>query len=374
MVFLWRYVSAKISVVSSPDWCLKAAALIFGGKRSISVTKAQIMAEVWRGEFLESLHRGHAVICDASGEIVASWGDADKIILPRSSCKMLQALPLVESGAAAAYGLTGAHLALACASHHGAEIHTSRVSSWLADLGLGETDLRCGPQEPADRQARMGLYAAHRPHDQVHNNCSGKHSGFLTLAKHLRAGPEYVEPTHPVQLAVRSAFEEMTQEVSPGFAIDGCSAPNFATSLRGLARAMARMAGPGSDLGRVRAGAAVRLVKSMAAHPDLVAGSGCACTELMQAMGNGSVVKTGAEGVFVAILPERGFGVALKVEDGNSRGSKCAMAALLVRLGVAEADHPLVRKRLNPPQTNRAGILTGKIRPADGLFAGGKPI
>ena len=146
------------------------------------------MIELWRGGILESLHAGHAVICDERGEIVEAWGDPEAVIFPRSSCKMMQALPLIESGAAAAHGLTDAQLALACASHDGAAIHTGPVESWLKGIGLGEPDLRCGPQMPDDREARKGLICSDTAPCQLHNNCSGKHAGFLTLNKHLKGG------------------------------------------------------------------------------------------------------------------------------------------------------------------------------------------
>ena len=328
------------------------------------------VAEVWRGDFLECVHRGRAVVCDARGAVVAEWGDSSAVTLPRSSSKMLQALPLIESGAAAKFGLSTQQLALSCASHQGAHIHTDRVDVWLAELGLGESDLRCGPQEPSGKFERDELICAGKAFDRTHNNCSGKHSGFLTLNKHLGGGSEYVEIDHPVQKAVLAAFEEMTGETTAGYGIDGCSAPNFGASLRGLATAMARMADP-SALGAVRSAAATELVAAMKAHPDLVAGEGRACTELMNAMDGRTVIKTGAEGVFIAILPERGLGVALKVEDGATRASECAMAALLVRLGVADANHPSVAKRLRPKQYNFAGLEVGHIAPAQDLFADG---
>ena len=170
------------------------------------------MTEIWRGPFAESVHRGHAVICDAAGEIVEAWGDPQAVVLPRSSAKMLQALPLVESGAADAHRLTPEHLALACASHEGAAIHTDRVGKWLADLGLSDDDFRCGAHMPKDSEARNALIRAGKEPCQMHNNCSGKHSGFLTVAKHLGAGPEYLEIDHPVQVAVRTAFEEVLDQ------------------------------------------------------------------------------------------------------------------------------------------------------------------
>lgn len=321
------------------------------------------VSEVWRGVFLESVHRGRAVVCDASGQVIAAWGDVDAVVLPRSSCKMLQALPLIESGAAEHFGLNSEHLALSCASHQGAAIHTDRVTRWLADLGLGAPDLRCGPQEPRDIEARDALVKTGCAHDRRHNNCSGKHSGFLSLSKFLGGGAEYVQPDHPVQKAVLAAFEEMTGEVSPGHVIDGCSAPNFATSLKGLATAMARMADP-SGLGAVRRNAATKLIEAMKRHPDLVAGEGRACTELMRGMSGPTVVKTGAEGVFIAILPERGLGVAVKVQDGATRASKNMMASILVRLGVADAANPLIEKYLHTPLKNFANLDVGMIQPA----------
>jgi L-asparaginase II len=328
------------------------------------------LVEVTRGPFVECVHAGHAVVADESG-IVAAWGDPAAVILPRSSCKMFQALPLVESGAADAAGLGEEALALACASHSGGAAHVERVGRWLAALGLDEADLRCGTQVPDDRSERARLRALGRQPGQVHNNCSGKHAGFLTLAAHLGAGPEYVAVDHPVQRAVRAAFEEMTGETSAGWAIDGCSAPNFGCTLAGLARAAARMARP-AGLGRARGAAAERLVAAMMAHPLLVAGEGRACTELMAAARGRAAIKTGAEGVFLAILPDRGLGVALKVADGATRASEAAVTALLVRLGLLEAEHPAVLRRMRVPVLSRRGMTAGEVRPAAGLWAAGR--
>lgn len=325
------------------------------------------MVEVWRGAFLECVHAGHAVICNEKGEIVQAWGDCDAVILPRSSCKMIQALPLLESGAAKAAGLSAEHLALACASHQGAAIHTDRVSQWLAGLGFCDDDFRCGSQVPGDRVANHDLIRAGGNPCQVHNNCSGKHAGFLTVSRHLRAGPEYIDPTHPLQLAIREAFEDVTGQDSSGHAIDGCSAPNFATTLHGLARAMAFFAGARDD-GPVRNRAAAKLVQAITAFPELVAGEGRACTELMRAMNGKVAIKTGAEGVFVAILPEQKLGVALKIVDGASRASECAITAVLTRLGALDANHPAALRRMNAVQKNRSGIETGFIRPASALI------
>lgn len=164
---------------------------------------------------------------------------------------------------------------------------------------------------------------------------------------------------------MRAAFEETTGTASPGFAIDGCSAPNFGTTLAGLARAMAFFAAAGEGDARQRA--ARRLYEAMIAHPDLVAGEGRACTELMRAMGGRAAIKTGAEGIFVAIVPERKLGVALKVTDGATRAAECAIAAILSGLDVLDRAHPAARKRMAAPLLNRRGIDTGILRPAAGL-------
>lgn len=325
------------------------------------MTQAAEFAEVWRGPILESVHQGHAVICDDTGEIVEAWGDPTRVVLPRSSAKMIQALPLLESGAADARKLTSAQLALACASHQGAAIHTQRVGDWLKDLGLKDADFRCGPHMPYSREAEVELIRAGESPCQIHNNCSGKHAGFLTLNAHLNGGADYVEPDHPVQRACLDAFERVTQETSPGYGIDGCSAPNFASTLHGMGRAMAHFAAAPEGSPEER------LHRAMREHPELVAGEGRACTELMRAMDGRAALKTGAEGFFIAILPHRKLGIALKAADGATRAAECAIAALLVRLGELDANHPAAVKRLRPAILNARGIETGSIRPAAAL-------
>lgn len=321
------------------------------------------MIELWRGGRRESLHLGHGVISDRRG-VVEAWGVPGTLIYPRSSCKMVQALPLIESGAADSAGLNTRQLALACASHSGAQMHVDAVGQWLAGLDMSEPDLRCGCHAPRDKQERHRLIRQDEQPCQLHNNCSGKHAGFLTLNRHLRGGTEYTEPDHPVQQAVKAAFEEVTGETSPGFGIDGCSAPNHACSLAGLAHAMAVFADPDDDL---RGQAMRRLVEAMHRHPELVAGEGRACTELMRALGGNAVVKTGAEGVFVAILPAQKLGIALKISDGATRASEAAITAILVHLGLLTADAPVVEKFLSGPIRNWRGLQTGELRCARGF-------
>lgn len=323
------------------------------------------MIELWRGGMFESGHAGHAVVWGPGGAEQV-WGDADAVIFPRSSCKMIQALPLVESGAAAAAGLSERQLALSCASHSGGVLHTHAVADWLGTLGLGEPDLRCGSHMPRDKAEFERLTCSHEAPCQLHNNCSGKHAGFLTLNRHLGGGSEYVEIDHPVQRAVREAFESVTQESVAGWGVDGCSAPNFACTLAGLARAMQFFAAANPE-GSLREAAAARLARAMAAFPEMVAGEGRACTNLMRAMGGKVAVKTGAEGVFVAILPEQKRGIALKIVDGATRASEAAITALLVQLGALDPGHPVVTELLPPVQRNWRGLVTGGMRRAPGF-------
>lgn len=325
------------------------------------------LTEVWRGPFLECVHYGHAVICDDTGQIVDAWGDPDAVVMPRSSAKMIQALPLLESGAAEAFGLTDVQLALACASHNGAALHTDAVSDWLDALGYGENDLLCGPQMPKDRAAFNHLIKTDDKPCQIHNNCSGKHAGFLTLSKHLGGGADYIDTAHPVQTSCLAAFEDVTQETSPGYGIDGCSAPNYACTMHGMARAMAFFAAA-RDGADARQSAAVKLWQSMVAYPEHVAGQRRACTELMRATTEPVALKTGAEGYFSAIIPGHKLGVAVKVTDGTIRGANCTIAAILVRLGVLDANHPATRRFMNTPVLNRRGIETGIVKPVAELL------
>ncbi|MFN2306264.1 MAG: asparaginase [Paracoccaceae bacterium] len=324
---------------------------------------AEPLVEIWRGDLLESLHLGHAVIADETGQIVESWGDPAAIVYPRSSAKMLQALPLLESGAARAHELTDEQLALACASHQGAAIHTDRVDRWLTELGLTQDAFRCGPQAPRDKDALHAMIRAGDTPCRIHNNCSGKHAGFLTLNRHLGGDDDYHAVDHPVQKAGRAAMEDLVREESAGWGIDGCSAPNFAFSIAGMAGAMGRMAAMHGQSG-TRPEAVTRLVDATMGYPELVAGEGRACTNLMRACKGKASLKTGAEGYFIAILPERKMGIALKCADGSTRAAECMIASLLVRLGVLDKDDPAAKQYRNPAILNFAGLHTGEIRPA----------
>lgn len=325
-----------------------------------------VLVELTRGDVVESVHRGAVAISDARGNVVFALGDIALPVYPRSALKPLQALPLLESGAAEAFHVTDEEIALACASHSGEPMHTQRVSAWLARLGLGEQDLACGTHpvryEPvAEEMIRRG----EKP-TRIHNNCSGKHTGFLAVARHWDvATAGYERHDHPVQQAVAKATGEMAgiaQELPWG--VDGCAAPNYALSLASFAHALARFADP-RELAPQRAHAVRRIVAAMIAYPELVAGTGRMCTTLMRAGGGRVAVKTGAEGVFAAIVPHAGLGIALKIDDGAGRAAETAIAFVLDRMGLV--DHEAVRDLIHTPLRNTRDAVTGERRPAAAL-------
>ena len=323
--------------------------------------KSQIMCEIWRGSYLESVHTGMAVICDKDGEISHQWGNPNALILPRSSAKMMQAIPLIISGAEKKYSIGEDLLALACASHNAAEIHLSRVLGWLSHLGFSETDLRCGSQPSKDPYVKKQMLEKGQSPCQIHNNCSGKHAGFLSVSRHLNAGPEYTDPDHPVQLMVMDVFQELTQNKVDGITIDGCSAPNPAIPLYSLAKAMSWFATAHNRDDQLSK-AALKLRNAMVNYPELVAGDLRACTNLMKACEKKAILKTGAEGVFVAILPELEKGIALKIFDGGTRASECAIASLLIQLGVLNPNHPTALAYTHAPILNWRKIQTGMMK------------
>lgn len=335
------------------------------------MTANPVLVETTRGGQVESRHRGALCVADGDGAVRLSLGEVARPIFPRSAIKLIQALPLVESGAADAAGLSSAELALACASHSGQPMHTEAVAAWLMRQGMNQADLACPAHAPMHAETAAALIRARRAPCRLHNNCSGKHSGFLTLARHLgRPLAGYERRDHAVQEAVFDTLVGLAGlTAAPPFGIDGCAAPNPFLPLQAVALAMARLAAP-ERLPSLRAAAARRLVAAMAAHPELVAGSGRACTRLIPAATGGAVVKLGAEGVYVGLLPALGFGFALKIDDGAGRASEVLAARLLDHLGaIAPAAQAGLADLFEAPVTTWGGVAVGTIRVADGVFA-----
>jgi L-asparaginase II len=329
-----------------------------------------VLVEVLRGGLVESRHSGAVAVVDAAGKRVVALGDVERPVYPRSAVKALQALPLVETGAADLYGLGPEELALACASHSGEPGHVATATRMLKLAGLDTGALKCGAHWPIHQPSAHALARDASTAAAVHNNCSGKHAGFLCVACAIVADrAHYTEPAHPVQRLVKATLEGMTGTVlSPDVcAVDGCSVPTWAMPLSALARGFARFA-TGVGLAPERAKAAARLREACAAHPWHVAGTGRFCTEIMQKLGERAFVKTGAEGVYCAALPRLGLGVAVKCDDGAGRAAEVMLTAMLVRF-VPGIDRDAMQQYLCPTLRNWNGIATGALRPTGALTA-----
>ncbi len=320
--------------------------------------------EVWRGEVVESRHSVAAVAVDADGGVVGRWGAGDMAVFPRSAVKAMQALPLIESGAAERYRVTDEELALAVASHSGEARHVAVAGAWLKRLALSETDLACGGHWPFHDDSARALAARHETPTALHNNCSGKHIGMLATASH-RGEPVagYERPDHPVQRRAVAALADLAQcdlARAPA-ATDGCGIPTLAMPLAALARAGARFSRP-DRLEPERASACRRVAAAMAAHPFMVAGSGCLCTQVIAAAKGRVLVKTGAEGVYLAMVPDLGLGLALKALDGAKRASEVALLALLDGLGAMDGElRQAMAAWAAPPVLSRRGAIVGRI-------------
>jgi L-asparaginase II len=329
-----------------------------------------IVVEITRGGRVESAHRGAGAVVDADGAMVLSFGDVERPIFPRSAVKSMQALPLIESGAADRFALTDTELALACASHSGEPAHVAAAARMLEKAGLDEEALACGAHWPLNPDAARALARAGRSPSALHNNCSGKHAGFLCVA--CAGGIEtsgYERAEHPVQREVKSAIEDVCGERLDDHwqGTDGCSIPTCAMALKSLARGFARM-GTGQGLGAIRAAAAQKLFAAIAAHPVYVAGGDRFDTEVMTLLSGRAITKTGAEGVFCAALPQLGLGLAVKADDGATRAAEAMIAALISRFlpidATTQSGFARFRRR---PLTNWRGMEVGEMRTAGAL-------
>lgn len=326
-----------------------------------------IAVHVTRGAMIESRHRASIAVVDARGRVVASAGAFEAPVYPRSAIKPIQALPVVESGAADRFAMTEAELALACASHGGEPDHVATAAGVLARIGLGPQDLECGAHLPYHLPSQHALIRAGEAPSPLHNNCSGKHASMLATAVHLGEKTRgYIAPDHPVQRRVVRAFEEMC-EVDLSRAprgTDGCSLPQIGIPLIALARGMARFGAP-NELPPARAAACRRLAAAMVANPFMVAGSGRFCTLAMEIAAGKALIKTGAEGVYMAAIPASGLGIALKIEDGATRAAEVALATLLACYGGFD-DNQLTRLKAlaNPALNNVVGLRIGEIAAA----------
>ena len=340
-----------------------------------------VLVQAWRGDMVESFHRGAYAVMDGDGTLVAAAGDIARPVYPRSAIKLLQALPLVESGAAERFGLTDEELALAGASHEGESAHTRTAAAMLAKCGLDESVLECGAHWPYNEATQHALAAAGMAPGALHNNCSGKHAGFVCLGC-LLAGERdrrtflagYVQPEHAVMREVGAAIESVAgwRLADAPRAVDGCSIPTYGIPLARLAHAFARVA-TGQGLAPGRAAAARRLRVAAARAPSMIAGSGRFDTRVIERFGERVYCKVGAEGMYCAALPQRGLGIALKMDDGNTaRACEVVMAALLESLvgALGDEERTLLASLSDVTLRNRRGVEVGRLLAHDSLRQG----
>lgn len=330
--------------------------------------ESEILANVIRGSTVESIHRGHLIAIDGKGKIVMSAGDPSTVTYFRSSSKPFQAIPLITSGAADAFGFSEEEIAMSCASHSGEARHVRIVQLMIERVGLTEAHLRCGAHLPfyekeAERMQRAGEYPT-----QFHNNCSGKHAAMLAAAKHTGADlATYDLLEHPVQqeiLETVARFTEMPiEDVKTG--IDGCAAPNFAVPVVAMAKGFLNLISPSTKWDAGLKSACERIVSAMTKFPELIGGTERLDTMLMQAAEGKIISKVGADGVWLCgVLPNKkwpkGLAIALKIEDGDDRRARPVVAVEVLReLGVLSAED---LKDVSPmPIKNRRGDVVGSV-------------
>lgn len=331
--------------------------------------KLAILANVIRGETVESVHRGHLIVIDGNGETIVSLGAPDTVTFFRSACKAFQALPFITSGAADALGYSEEEIALACASHSGEARHVRVAQLMLERSGLTEAHLRCGTHLPfnekeSERMLRAGEYPT-----QLHNNCSGKHAAMLALAKHIDADlATYDAIDNPVQqeiLETIALFTEVPLE-KIRIGIDGCAAPNFAVPLSAMAKSFMNLIAPPESFPQEVRDACGRIVSAMTNFPELIGGNERLDTMLMLAAPGKIISKVGADGVWLCgVLPSEkyptGLAIALKIEDGDDKRARPVVAVEIMKnLGVLSFDD---LPELSPMAIkNRRGDIAGTVR------------
>ena len=329
--------------------------------------------EVTRGNVVESSHHVMAVVADEKGQILTSWGNLNYLTLPRSAIKMLQALPLIESGAADKWDLNEKQICLACASHHGQKEHLAALREWMAKAKISESQLVCGAHLPSDQASAHEVICQKAAPSVLMNNCSGKHIGLVSVAMHLG---EKVEGYENYESATQKRLRKVLSEVMRvdhsklPFGIDGCGILTYAVPLQNLAIGLSALINPKE--GEIRRAAAKRILQAVKAEPFYLAGSDDFCTVANKYTQGRVILKGGAEGVYAGILPEKGLVFAVKSTDGAKRSAEFVAAQLARNYGgFTDAEFESLKKFTRPAITNWKGLEVGKIRmePAPGLEA-----
>ncbi|MFT5893462.1 MAG: L-asparaginase II [bacterium] len=326
-----------------------------------------VLVNRWRGNAIESRHRGAVAVVEASGQVFAALGDVQRAVFPRSAIKFLQAIPFVESGAIDAYSLDDRHIALSCSSHNGEPIHAGLAHDWLERIGCAHDDLECGAELPLHKVTQFELMAQGRGPQRHHHNCSGKHLGFLSTCKQLGdATKNYRLYNHVAQQRWFQVLESLTNTrvAQLPWGYDGCAIPTLALPLQRVALAMARFGVPARFEGERRT-AVERIHAAITSNPYLVAGKERLCTSLMERLAPNILIKVGADGVYTAVIPEHELGVAIKIDDGNDAAARVALGAVLQTLGVLSSDESkALGEYFRPSVNNSRGETIGRIEPS----------
>lgn len=338
--------------------------------------EAEILVRVIRGYITESVHRGHLLIIDGAGNEIVSLGNPETVCFIRSSAKPFQAIPFLLSGAAERFGFSDMEIALACASHSGEKIHVETAAKMLEKTGLSEADLRCGAHLPFDEKCAEEMIRNSEKPTQLHNNCSGKHAAMLAFAKHIGADIKtYEQNKNPIQQAILETISRFT-ETPPNeipIAVDGCAAPNFALSIRAMAKGFVKLVFPPANFDEDLREACRKIITAMMNYPEFVGGSERLDTLLMNAARGRIISKIGAEGVWLCgVLPspefKKGLGIAMKIEDGDDKRARAVVAVEVLRqLGIFNSE---TLTNISPlPIKNRRGDLVGNVVPSfESLF------
>ena len=317
------------------------------------------MVEITRNNIVESAHQGAAVLINSSGEILKEWGNSDILIYPRSALKPIQSLNLYKEGVAEALNMSDELLALTTASHHAETFHQEMISNWLKKMNLNENNLSCGTAWPWNINDQFQAHSKYKEKRKIFHNCSGKHCGHLAVSKHKNLPIEnYQKKDHPIQKDLIKLIEDLSQYKIKNIGVDGCTLPNPLIPLKKFAFAVSQLA----DYDKLNEHSAIakRIFNSCIKFPEITGGTNsinCILTKLSK----GKIFfKNGAEGIFVAIIPEQKSALAVKITDGAARAAEVAIAGLISELKIiSEKEIEIFKKR---PVTNSANQIVGYMK------------
>jgi len=317
------------------------------------------MVEVTRSGFTESTHRGVAVLINSSGEILQEWGNSNTLIYPRSALKPIQSLNLYKDGVAKALGLSDNLIALTTASHHAENIHQKMINNWLKKINLKEKHLSCGPSWPWNIKDQFKAHSKYKVKRKIFHNCSGKHCGHLAVSKYKNLPiKNYQNKDHPIQKDLIKLIEDLSKYKIKNIGVDGCTMPNPLIPLKKFAFAVAQLA----DYKKLNEYSTIakRIFDSCVKFPEITGGSK-SINSILTKLSKGKIfVKNGAEGVFVALIPQKKSAIAVKIFDGASRAAEVAIAGLLSELKIIKNEK--IKKIKKIPIKNSANQIIGSMQ------------